>query len=831
MISKLEYGKNYTKIIFLLIFVFYILVIRVDASIPVTYNCCYDYSNTDGIQLDNFDGYISIGTQIDNFENLSNWIVGGIGATQQADKTNFKEGIQGLKLIAVSGNRAYTDKVLNNNFSNTSSFVLWLYVPDVSTFSATVIYFTSTGSAWSKYFLIQPYGFTTGWNKLMLNKGDFQNVGGENWNNVMNRIRITVYPNGSSTNATLDDLRYVAATNWTISGNGGYAESDNINFKEGVQGLKLVTTNGGYMRADKAINKNFSNTNNFAVWVYISNADNLNFIRLFLTSTGSFVDTYFYDNVYGVKTGWNKLVFNKHNFENIGGEDWNNVMNMIRLEVGALPGTSVNYTFDDLRYDMKGQRAKLMIEFDDGDLNTFTNAYPIMGQNNQTGVTYVVTSWVGADTTHMDLSNLRSLQSAGWDISSHTVDHEDLRSLNSTGLAFELNGSYDWLVNNKFRKSAGFIAYPYGYFNDNTIESVKKRYIFGRSTKPESAEQHLSFADDAARYIQRVIGVYNGSSVQSIKDDINDTINAKLFGIIYFHQIVDSNPSSEYEYLKTDFQSISNYIKSRNADIDVVTYSDIVIPNINNFTPIINKTTRIFYNGTSVMITKNKYDEYMPNMTVMPSAGSIDIGITDYNETNGYVAFNESGSSSNVNYNIGDRIPIRVYNIKIYLVNGTLYQNFNIMANNAGNISYNSPGFGGSRYQKISFVGAVDTTFTVSLPIGYTFLRFNASNSTVTNLGPDGQNNSRPIFNITNNGNIDQSFALNISGTVKNITTYGDLSNNFSRGRIEINASSAMVIPNLIPGKSQNLWMIIDANNAPVMNKNLTLMINSRNSS
>jgi peptidoglycan/xylan/chitin deacetylase (PgdA/CDA1 family) len=712
-----------------------------DAHIPVTYSCCQNYSYSDGIQLDNFEYVPPGGVQIDGFENIGNWTLGGTGAGQTVDTINFEEGSQGLKLIATNGNKAYTDKVINNNFSATNNFSIWIYVPNTNTFHSAVIYITSNGTSWGKSAFKQDITgtFQQGWNRLVLDKNNFiqdsGTVGSESWNNVMNRLRLTIYPNsGQNTNVTFDDLRYDVNTGWT----GIYQEADTVNFKEGSQGLKLISANGNLPYADKTINMNFSATNNFAIWVYVDNASNLNLVDMYITSTGNF-SKYFVDSEYrGVKTGWNRLVFNKNHFTNNFGENWNNVMNRIRLRIFPITGSNVNVTFDDLRYDMTGQRAKLMIEFDDGQLSTYTDAYPILNANNQRGVSYVVTSYAGNDPNYMNLTNLKVLQSAGWDISSHTVNHVDLTAISDTSLVSELNDSYDWLVANGFQKSAGFIAYPFGYVNDITINQVKKRYIFGRATKPEPAQQHFTQTDDGIQYIQRIIGVYNDSTVQDITDQINDTINSRLLGILMFHNIADTNPGPNpdtYTYLTSDLQKISNYIKSRNADIDVVTYDDYVAPNINSFTPVINKTSRIYPNGTVNLIIKNEYDEYMPNMTIKPLSYPVDINITTYNETGGLVKFNESGSNSDlqVAYSIGDRTPNQAYNVKIYWTNGTKYQDFNVGSDSTGYIKYNSAGFGTPRYQIIDKTSAL--TIITSSPI----------DDPVTRSG-DSQ-----IFNITLN--------------------------------------------------------------------------------
>lgn len=823
-------GTKYMKwkLIIILFIVFLILMVNVNAKIPVTYMCCLDYTNNNGTQIDSFDREdIGDGIQLDNFENISNWT--STQGTQQADPVNHIDGNQGLKLFATNGNRAATDKVINNNFSTTKNFVLWIYVTNVSSFDCPAIYFTSDNT-WNKYFILQYYDspFSAGWNKLVIDKSTFVSVNGESWNNVMKKIRIAIYPIDQNTNVTLDNLRYDKPGNWTVGGVGSSLQADKIHFKEGMQGLKLIAKNGNSAFIDSAISTNFSKTNNFVIWTYVENASNITYLRFYFTSTTDWTK-YFHNTIdYGLETGWNKLVFNKNNFKNEAGESWNNMMTMMRLRIGTM--NDANITFDDLRTNMTGKRAKLMIQFDDGLSSVYSNAYPILKANNQSATSFMLPYYIESPPDYMNLSNFRTLQNAGWDISSHTIDHAQdlgLPYLDDFNQSSELNDSYDWLISHNFQKSAGFISYPYGYFNGPVLDKVKKRYTLGRAVQEGSAQQHFIADDDSIRYIQRVTEIHDDTTVQSVKDNINDTINSKLLGILLFHDIV-TNPSDlyTYSYLTSNLTQISAYIKSRSADIDVITYSDYVIPNINKFTPVINKTTTIYSNGSSVLITNNKYDEYMPNMTVVPSNGSVDITITTYNETNGSIKFNESSNSSLQNYTIGDRKPNQLYSIKIYWANGTKYQDFNLLSNSTGYINYSSTGFG-PRYQEIKDLGMIDTTFTITLPVGYTFLRFNASNSTVNNLNPDGQNSSRPMFNITNNGNINQSFMLSLSGIVNNITTYADLSNNFSTGKIEINTSNTIIIPNLIPGSSQNVWMIIDVNKAPPANVNKTFMINS----
>src|SRR3972149_650909 len=667
------------------------------------------------------------------------WMVEGSSVYQQTDTVNFKEGNGGLKLGSITGYRVSSDKVVNYDLSSTNNLGIWLYVPDPSSLDFIRIYLTSSGADWNSYFTASAYGgFKTGWNKLVFDKSMFLNTNNESWNNRTNRIKIAVYPMpGNKTNVTVDDLRYGVNNDWLPEGS-GYIQDDTSNVKEGLQGLKLVGIadsrypDGGTIYIDKTINTNFSALKNFAVWLYVENGTNTNFVMMYLTSDQDWNKFLYSRQWSSVKRGWNKLVFGKNNFVNIGNESWNNLMTRMRIRTAPING-SVGITFDDLRRDLTGDRARLMFQFDDGDYTVYANAFPIMKRNNQTGVAFVTTDFMmypDQDPTDpfamMIVPQLKELQDAGWDISSHTLDHPDLTGIgnpaadiigvsNESHLISELNDSYNWLIANKFQKSAGFIAYPYGRFNDLVINRTKERYVLGRSTNPQNALQYFTPEDDAVQYIQGTINVYNDTSIQWLTDSINDSINSKLLGLVLFHVIRNGTTIDPYDYLTPDFQVISDYVKNRSDDVELITYEDLVIPKINNFTPVINKTTRILANGSSVLITDNMYDEYMPNMTIVPSVDYVDIRITKYNESYNepfnmsVVEFNESANSNNsnnstnVSYSIGDRKPNQSYMVFINWTNGSSVQTINVMSNSAGYIGYESKLYGniGNRYQSI----------------------------------------------------------------------------------------------------------------------------------
>ncbi|RLJ04014.1 MAG: hypothetical protein DRP18_05280, partial [Candidatus Aenigmatarchaeota archaeon] len=71
-----------------------------------------------------------------------------------------------------------------------------------------------------------------------------------------------------------------------------------------------------------------------------------------------------------------------------------------------------------------------------------------------------------------------------------------------------------------------------------------------------------------------------------------------------------------------------------------------------------------------------------------------------------------------------------------------------------------------------------DTTFTVTLPAGYTYAHFNLTGiegaSTKTNWAPEGQNSTTPFYNITNTGNVNLTVKMKINATIPNVILKAD---------------------------------------------------------
>ena len=124
---------------------------------------------------------------------------------------------------------------------------------------------------------------------------------------------------------------------------------------------------------------------------------------------------------------------------------------------------------------------------------------------------------------------------------------------------------------------------------------------------------------------------------------------------------------------------------------------------------------------------------------------------------------------------------------------------------------------------------SADTSFTVTLPIGYTYAFFNltgvAGASTQTNYAPEGQSSEQEFYNITNTGNVNLDVKTKIDATFSNSILKYDTDNN-PTGATEITTSFVTIQSGLQPNNSVNVWLWMDFNHTAAQDTNKTLEIN-----
>lgn len=119
-----------------------------------------------------------------------------------------------------------------------------------------------------------------------------------------------------------------------------------------------------------------------------------------------------------------------------------------------------------------GDKTGFLITFDDGTVDHFTTAAPILEQNGLIGVFFVNTDLIGKD-GYLNLTQCHELVARGHAVESHSHEHKTLDSLSAEELRQQLTESRrrlkEWNLG-----QWDLLAPPGGYFNSSVMESARR---------------------------------------------------------------------------------------------------------------------------------------------------------------------------------------------------------------------------------------------------------------------------------------------------------------------------------------------------------------------
>ncbi|MEN6371528.1 MAG: polysaccharide deacetylase family protein [Armatimonadota bacterium] len=132
-------------------------------------------------------------------------------------------------------------------------------------------------------------------------------------------------------------------------------------------------------------------------------------------------------------------------------------------------------------------RKPVVITFDDGYEDNFTNAMPVLKKHGMTAIVFVISDWIGKQNEWevqrpgrpvcrtMDLDQLREWLDAGLEIGAHTVSHPRLSELTEEEIARELTDSKKALES-LLNVPVDFLCYPYGNFDGRVRRLASASY-------------------------------------------------------------------------------------------------------------------------------------------------------------------------------------------------------------------------------------------------------------------------------------------------------------------------------------------------------------------
>ncbi len=114
----------------------------------------------------------------------------------------------------------------------------------------------------------------------------------------------------------------------------------------------------------------------------------------------------------------------------------------------------------------------IIITFDDGELNNFQSAMPILKEHQFPAYFFIITKRIGHP-GYMSIDDIREMSKQGMIIGSHGMSHEILTNLKDTQISEELSASKKYLERN-LGIEIHDLSIPRGFCNDNVLAIAKE---------------------------------------------------------------------------------------------------------------------------------------------------------------------------------------------------------------------------------------------------------------------------------------------------------------------------------------------------------------------
>ncbi len=134
----------------------------------------------------------------------------------------------------------------------------------------------------------------------------------------------------------------------------------------------------------------------------------------------------------------------------------------------------------------------IMFTFDDGYVDAYANAFPLLKQFGYTGTFFVVTDWLDQNKTgYLNWDMARAMVRGGMYIQSHSRDHEDFRHRPHEWYVDEIYNSIKAIETHTGVRPR-FFCYPYGGYDNVAIRELQAAGIEAAFTENDSRYEYAS---------------------------------------------------------------------------------------------------------------------------------------------------------------------------------------------------------------------------------------------------------------------------------------------------------------------------------------------------
>jgi peptidoglycan/xylan/chitin deacetylase (PgdA/CDA1 family) len=202
-------------------------------------------------------------------------------------------------------------------------------------------------------------------------------------------------------------------------------------------------------------------------------------------------------------------------------------------------------------------RTIVTLGFDDGSADQFLTR-PMLAAHKMHAVYYIISGFTGQP-GYMTWQQLADLYADGNEIGGHTLHHAVLTTLTGKPLLDEICGNRADLAKHELNPQS--FAYPFGAFNDETIQAAKT-CGFSNARGVNGRGETLPPLDPFASRI--LITVRSDTSLSEIEGLISRAENSGGGWLqLVFHDVCEG--CSDYAITPTDFNALLDWLQTRAA--------------------------------------------------------------------------------------------------------------------------------------------------------------------------------------------------------------------------------------------------------------------------
>lgn len=198
--------------------------------------------------------------------------------------------------------------------------------------------------------------------------------------------------------------------------------------------------------------------------------------------------------------------------------------------------------------------------FDDGTVDQYENAFPILKEQGVEGTLFVITGLNEFENeTLLTWEQIDEMADNGWDIECHTHNHRWLPNLTTAAMTAELQSCIQALDIRSHDPIA--LAPPYGGYDEH-VKNIAMTYF--DIVRP--SHRGYNTIDDIDWYDVKSQWMVNTTSIETMKSWIDKAYENDEWVVVMVH-LVKNNLSREYTITPADLEELIMYTKEKGVAI------------------------------------------------------------------------------------------------------------------------------------------------------------------------------------------------------------------------------------------------------------------------